>query len=666
MKAFIKKSLFALIASLIVISGVFAIQSFTVNPSSISQSIDVSQSSAAQIAIQNTGDENISFIISKENLINGGNTIILALNQTTITDLEPGQTRNIEYSYNSGTNPGVFQGSILVSQSDNLSNNISIPVQVTVNSVSNPSQDGRLEIITPNVGEPGEGTIRLSGEANDRTILDIRLENIGDETIQITNVRTTTLDGRSSFDRIRTSDIRIDKTSFSLQKDDREIIELRVDIPRNIEVDIYQGDFIIETQNHGNFIWSLEVDVYTDSDDDIYVRDNLGDIRNKMLRLVGESGENIRNALFYVQNDAGSTQNGIYFELASDLREQNSANTIARSTVSFSPSTLSNFRNGDRESVRLSINIPSNAATGTYYADVNVLKANGERLDSFRLELRVVGDIYVKDIIIPENSKPGDLVDVKVTVRNQGSQLYRNIVIRGILFDITTGSSDIFETTSSFLLDVGEEVERTLRFRLPHDAIHGSHTLEIRVQAPGEEIIEIRRLDVVRPLRNIEIQTNSINPVTARCDFNLYSYLKVQNLGRFSEQIRFVAQIQGTDISAESNLIDIGVDQVMQDTKVLDISSLEPGNYKLLQRVLIGSIFETVESNFQVLECSDSTIGGIDIEDLNNQNNNQTNQTITDKEGFTLFGEEVEPTTIYLATAVGIVIILIIISLFFL
>ena len=280
MKSFIKKSFLAILASMFVLTSVFALQNFTVNPSSVTQSIDVSSSFSNVLTIENVGDENISLQITKENLISGSSTISLNLNQSSIVNLTPGGLIQIEVSYTSSTTDGVFDGLVTLTNVDNTSHFEVVNFEVTVNQPPI-SQDGRLEIVSPSIGEPGDGIIRMSGEPYERISLDLRFENIGDETIVITDIITTNFNARSSSDRIRTSDVDFDITSFTLQPDDREYVEFEIDIPRDIDVDLYEGDLIVQTQNHGEFIWEVEIDVYSDSEDEVYVRDNYADVRNK-------------------------------------------------------------------------------------------------------------------------------------------------------------------------------------------------------------------------------------------------------------------------------------------------------------------------------------------------------------------------------------------------
>lgn len=664
MKNLLKKTLFVFFASILVSTGIYAVQDFTVSPSSITQSIDVSQSQTQSFTIENTGDENISLLISKEDLQDSSSSITLNLGTTIIEDLTPGSTRNFQVTYNSGTNSGNYTGNVTIENFDNSSMLEVIPFDVEVNDVQTNPNQGNLEIITPNVGEPGEGTIRLSGELDDRIYLDIRFENIGDNQIEITDIETTDLDNRRSSDRIRSNDISFDITDLTLDVDQRDFVELRLDIPRNIEIGTYTGDLIVDTQNNGEFIWEIEVEVFSNEIDDIFFRDNFGEIRSGVLSVIGEPGESIRNRIFYVESDSDFDVSGITYELDSDLEEQNSANSIDRSTVTFSPSSL-RIRDGDREDVRLDMSIPRDTPTGTYSTDVNLLNSNDDILDTFRLEVRVIGDIYVQSIEYPEEIEPGELVDVVVNVRNQGSQLYRNIVVRGTIFDVDSANTDLSEVSSSFLLDSRENEEKTLRFRIPDGASHGSNTLEIRVQYQGEEITELEKIDIVRPTENVVFESNSINPRTITCDDSMYSYIRVENLGRFTEEIKFLAQIQGTNIESESSFIDINVDRSIQNTQVLDVSSLEPGTYTVLQRVQVGSIYKTQESQLVVNECGGSTTGGVDIEDLNNQTQNG-NQTQTTDDNMNIFGLELEPLTFYLVTGLSILIILIIISLFFL
>lgn len=121
MKSKFIKTLFAFFFVFLFTMIVNGVEDFSVNPNSFSITKELSQSGNGVITIENTGDENISISISKVNLVNGTNTISLNLDKTSINGLQNGSSENLTFSFNSGTNSGVFRGLISFENSNNAS-----------------------------------------------------------------------------------------------------------------------------------------------------------------------------------------------------------------------------------------------------------------------------------------------------------------------------------------------------------------------------------------------------------------------------------------------------------------------------------------------------------------------------------------------------------------
>lgn len=634
-----------------------AVQSFSVSPTTFTQSVNVSTSGSGSFVITNTGDETLNLTLSKVNLASGSNTITLNLNTTTINNFANGSAQTIGFSYTSGAQTGTYTGSISVVNSNNNTQTTNIPLTVTVS--SNVPTGSSLNIVDI------KSTIVMSADIDERETKTLRLENDGN--VSFTNVRfsITDLEGQDSNDQIDSSDVDFDPNGFNLASGSARNVEIEVDMPRNIEVDTYEGTLTITTNEGFTKSYSFEV-VAGGEDVDVIIEDNSADVRAALLTMIGEEGDTLRNYEFSVSNEGDIDVNSLRFELDGDLKEEFSSNTISTSAVTFFPSSI-DLDSGDEDVVEVRVAIPEGQVSGNYFANIRVESSSGELYDDIRLKVKVIGDVYIKAITFDDKIDQGDDLDVSVAVKNQGSQLYRNVKISATLFDADSGNTDIHESSSSFLLDVGQEKNESLKFQIPEDATDGSHTLEIRVDFGDEQIVEVEDVVISRPLHNIVVDSFAISPSSVSCKDDVYTYIKVKNLGKYDEDIKITSQIEGTDEVKTTSTFELSVDDVMQKNLVLNVEGIAPGEYKVTQRVSYsGNLFIKKESTLKVLECDD--VPSIIVKPTNQTNTNTTTTDLdkTSDDKVKVFGKEIEKTTAYLGAGVGTVFILIIFALFLL
>lgn len=643
--SFVFALVIALFASMMLVS---AAQSFTISPTSVSETKTIGDTGSGVITIENTGNESLNVTISKENLLRTGESITLSINATSYIDIAAGATRQVEYTYDTtGTAAATFDGSVTVVNTQNSSQTATTNLTVITELASGAS----LQITNHD-----DGSIDLTGDIDEREDENLRFRNNGNITLNNFQFDVSDLVGIS--DEIESNDIDFDDEGFDLEPGDSQSVEMEIDIPSGISEDTYEGTLTVET-DEGNFEFIISIEVTAD-DIDVVFDFNGGEVRDGVLEMVGEEGELIDDYEFIVDNDGEIDLSNLRFELDGDLEEEFSSNTIAASRVTFSPSTL-DLDEGEDDNVEVRVDVPDGQTTGNYYGDIQVLTSNGRQLDELTLKVRIIGDIFISSIDFDEEVSPGDTVEVDVVVKNQESRLQRNVRVSGTLFDVDSSNSDISETTSSFILDVREEKTQTLRFKLPEDATDGGKTLEITVDFEDGELTELEEVQIVRPDHKISIESYSVNPGVVVCEDNLFTLMRIKNLGRFDEDVRVTAEIQGQPIIAETGLFELEEDDITQRNLVLDVSSLEPGTYTVEQRAIYSGVFEKRESLVTIARC-----GGADI-DVKPIEDNLTNETIyTDDGKVKIFGSEVEPITIYLGTGIGIIFLLIVVALFLL
>jgi uncharacterized membrane protein len=402
----------------------------------------------------------------------------------------------------------------------------------------------------------------------------------------------------------------------------------------------------------------------TESDEeDVFIETFSGDVRSSELIVFAEPGDSIDDYEIVVKNDGSGRVNDLRLRVDGDLEAENSENTIPAGNIEFSPNPF-DVDDRDEEDIEFLIDIPDDQPTGDYLADIELVSASGKKLDDILLRVKVIGDIYISDLDVPESVEIGENYNVAVTVKNQGNKVYRNVKITGTLFDVEYGNGDIIESSSSFILNSGDNKEIDLRFAIPDDAQDGDATLEIKVSYDGEELYELESVSIERPTNNIIIDSYGINPRVAQCDKQLFAFIKFRNLGKFDKDIKVSTEIIGTNIIQSSQTYELGVDDIDQQNMVLDISNLEGGEYKVVQKITTSGQTLRKESDFRVINCSSGS-PGVDINPINNTSGNQTgNVTDNGEDKIDLFGTQIDKTKIYLGAGLIFVIALIIIGLF--
>lgn len=651
----------AFLAFLMAISLSFAVQDYSLTPGSFSLDVFQNQSGSGIITVENTGDEDLNLTVMADDAVSNSFNFPVNLDVNSIKNLAPLETASIEFSFTAENDVANYDLDIFVGLESDMSNNKTVSVDIDVLEVKNYS----LEI------DDFNDVIEFRAEIDERERERLRFRNTGNSILRDFQFTITDLEGEDSGDDIDRDDIDFSDEDFDLEPGESESITIEIDVPRNIEPDIYVGVLTVET-DEADFKWDIEVEVFG-GDIDVRISQNSLYVDDGVLEIVGEAGELIDDYEFEIVNDGDIDVRDLTFEVDGALEEEFTSSFIPASAVSFSPSII-DLDSDDEDFIEVKIDVPENQQSGNYFGEIRIISEDDDEYDSIRLKVRVVGDVFIESVEFDESVNPGDILEVDVKVKNQGSKLYRNVKVEGTIFDIDIASTDLIESSSSFLLDIDEEEVKTLRFRIPDDATDNGHTLEIRVQYGDEELVEIEQVTVDRPNYLIEFESSAINPRVAKCDTSVYSYIKVRNLGKYDEDVEFSSKVIDTNIEQVTFVRELGVDETVQQNHVLDISSLEPGSYQIEQRVSFGgSFFEKREFDLRIDSCSDTT--GVDLKPINETGNgnegNETgvgiNETLSDNDGeeiVVLFDQEFEKTTVYLMSAIGVVFLLIIVSLF--
>lgn len=642
------------LALVLAMSFVSAVQSFSVSQTSFSQTAIIGSTGTGSFSVTNTGNESITINLNDTDLSLGSNTMTLSLSSTSVTLATNGASSTITFSYDTtGESPGTYTGSIGVFNSANTNDLTTVSLSTVVSSAS-----GALIELANN----DDGVIEMAGDIDERNVDErVRFRNEGNISLTGVTISISDLEGDSSGDDIDRDEVDFDENNFDLDEGDSQRVEIEIDIPDDIEEDLYVGTITVDTDQGESFTFTLELTVSAD-DLDVEISRNGENVRSGVLEVFGEAGELVDDFNFIVINDGNVDLQNLEFELDGDLEEEFSSASIDESAVTFNPTQL-DLDGDDQEDVEIKIQIPEGQASGTYFADLKVFTSSGNELDEITLQLEVVGEIFISGISFNEDVEPGDILNVEVKVRNQESKVQRNVKVTGTIFDIDTANSDVTETSSTFILNAKEEKTETLRFRVPEDASDGSHTMEVRVTFGSEEIVKVEEVNVKRPSAKMGVESFVINPATAICDDQVLTFTKIKNLGRFEEDVKITAEIVGTSVKAQTSTFEVEVDEIVQRNLALDISNLDPGTYTVREKIAYASQFEEVTSTLRVEVCRDNI--GVDVKPIDptdNGENSNSNSTSADK--VNLFGQELEKSTVYLGSGIGAVVILIVIALF--
>lgn len=643
-----------------------AATNFSVSPSSVSQTVDVSEYGSFLLNITNTGSADMDFTVSDTDLSDGSHTITLTANDTSIDAVAADESALVNISYTVGSDAGTYTGNVIIAESGNSSNNVTVAISVIVNGPSVKFEDyGSTLTMDIDVDDNSETKTFVLVNDGNVTITDIEIDldstfSGDNDDIDDNDFEINGNDGDETyvFDDEEGS-------GFSMDVGDTYNVKLKLNIPSNLDVDDYRGDidvsFKVGAVSYSE-TFTLKV-VATSENEDIFIEQNSLYVKDGVLEITAEAGESVDDYEFIVVNDASYDIDNLTFKLDGNLQEEDSSRYIAKSLVSFNPDSL-DIADRDEENVEVLIDISDDQATGTYLADIELYDSQGRKKDTISLRLKVVGDVYVEEINYDKNVLPGDVLEVEVVVKNKGSKIYRDVDISATLFDIDIGKGDMTESSSKFILNVNEEKTVTLRFKVPEEASDGSHTMEVTVEYGDSDFTEVEEVIVDRPANNIVVDSYSINPRVAKCDKELFTYIKFKNLGKYDKDVKVTVEIEGTNVKKSSSTYELTVDEIDQSSNILDITSLEPGNYNVVQKINYDGLFIKKESAFTVLECINTSVGVI-VKPLDNETmNNETGVTDIDK--ITIFGNDFEKPTVYLGGGVGLVVILIVIALFML
>ncbi len=656
----IKYIIHILIAITLAITTAFSVQDFTVtgNLNDGTQAPNVDRTLAIQL--ENTGNESITLDLSENDATDGSNSVTLDLSQTSVT-LAEGETTTINLIYNTKSYEGTYTGTITIVNSENTSQSQSLTFTLTVEI---PRVNEASLVL---VGDVVSGNVITFDEVEidkKTSFYNIRLVNNGNVTI--TDISYDMDDLNGDDDDIDEGNVEIENRAIkNFEVDELEVGEstdsdFKFDLGK-IDVDEYRGDLTITGNDPSNnkisVVYRIVVNTFSDEEDIKFSNSN-------PITIIEEPGNTINDLELEITNNGANTVEGLILEVEEEFSQESGSNVLPLTAFSFSEPGRFTLDEEDEISIDLDIDIPKELAQGTYSGDIRILNKDNEELDSIRLEIKVTGDVFIRSIELPDSIKPDEILDLEITLANQGNQVFRDVRIEAVIEDIDSAQSDLDQTTDTFLLDVNQDVTKRLRFIIPEDAQDGQKAIEITVTYDNneQEIVEIESIRIDREPYFIEVQSYSVSPNVIKCDTSIFANIRVENLGQYDDELLVVSEIVGTGIKATTNEIDLNTDDDYSFRNVLDITNLEAGTYEVVHTIRSKDQKE-VSNTIRVQDCASQGNTGLEFQDLNTTgvSYNETSDSTIE-----LFGEEFENTTVYLGGGLIVIILLIIVSLFLL
>ncbi|MBI2107097.1 lamin tail domain-containing protein [Candidatus Woesearchaeota archaeon] len=347
--------------------------------------------------------------------------------------------------------------------------------------------------------------------------------------------------------------------------------------------------------------------------------------------------------------------------------------SVEDKTVNFEfPSSLSLLA-GSTSPVNLKADAPEQFKAGVYSGSLS-LKTN-KQTTTLPLEIEVIPDICEEgikgsdisiDITDPdkgENLKPGDKIDVDISVKNKGNT--RDISVEGILWNVDKDEEVESIEIDSIEIDKGDTEKDDFDFEItvPEDVEDDKIVLYIKAFEDGseEEACNVQSvgLDVDRERNDVRI-VEVVAPKELKCDSNTVIRVNARNFGKDDEKAFFRITNYDIGLNLESRTFDIKEFDKNGDFVSESMSFNVPvtDNEKSLFIVSIvyndGADMQSVDKEIQITCGEDKTIeSSVDMEADSNEKDGNT--LITGDKGVSViksYNEEIESDGLLIQTAV--------------
>ena len=662
-----KKVFISLFFLMFSITGVFGVQDFSVSKNSLTFQTQHSQGGSDTFTITNTGNESINLTLTPPNLQGGSFTLSSNLNSTNIQNLENGSSSQITFSYNAPTNVAHYTGTILISNTNNPTQDKSISVSIDVNSQEYNSQ--LILVDSFNTNTVLSNLSFLIEDKGDTERIDFKIKNVGSSNYSNVKARVVVVDD----DEFEDDDFEIEDNRYSsLNIDDLNINTLSKDLEfeYNSQSDIKAGNYQARLELYSNSQSStilLSIPIYvsvTARSEDTEISRTGEDVVAGVLTYTLDPGQ-AETLDLEIKNLGVDDVRGFSLEVKEDLKEESSTKIFLKSNIEFSSSSSLDVNGEDDRRIRVKVSVPDEQEIGSYFGEIRLLDQEGDEISSIELKIRVIDDIYIDKILLNEKLsgnievKPGTELKVEIEIENDGATRIEDVQVFGEINNIA-GTSDLKENTNSFVLSGNKNVKQTLYFEIPKNAKDNLYEVEIRLEYDSNILVERKNFRVVRDEHKVIFNSFGLSSRLAQCRDTIDSFITIENIGKRDEDIIYTANIKNTSISDSVTFLLEESEERSRAIK-LDISNLKQGDYTVEQKIVYGTLTKKEDISLKVLNCSSQDKTGVEIRKIggNTTGNRTENQSSLEKLG-------ANSTTFALGIGLVFLIFLLIIGTFFL
>lgn len=341
------------------------------------------------------------------------------------------------------------------------------------------------------------------------------------------------------------------------------------------------------------------------------------------------------------------------------------------------PGTL-NLLAGSTSTINLKTDVPEQFKAGVYSGSLN-LKTN-KQTTILPFEIEVIPDICEEgikgndisvDITDPdkgENLKPGDKLDVDVSIKNKGDT--RDISVEGILWNVDKDEEVESVDVESIEIDKGDTEKDDFDFEItvPEDVEDDKIVLYVKAFEDGNEeqacAVQSVGLDVDREKNDVRI-VEVVAPKELKCDSNAVVRVNARNFGKDDEKAFFRVTNDNLGLNLESRTFNLkefdkNGDFVSETISFkVPLAKTEKSTFIVSVIYNDGADMQSVDKEVPIVCGEDKTIeSDVDTEVVSNE---KDNTIITGDKGVSVvrsYNQEVESDTLLVQTAVFLSIVL--------
>ena len=541
--------------------------SVTPDPLSLNNGVP-GQSIKGTITVLNRVNELLSLTVIKQNLVGGSKTITadkIIVTPSSFT-LEGSQSKSVEITVNVplGLPAQFYEGQFEIK--DNHNNNVFFLVRLNIQSVDKIVVEN-FDLDTPLI---------ITGQENEDRTGRFVVRNDGSTSITLDELTSFKINNSADFsDGDKTMSITFDivdaQGSKVLAPGDKANVDVKVNIPNNIELDTYSGSVTI-TGGTATAQFNLEVRVHPELCED-------GPIGNFDIT-INEPDNGDEFAPGKIMNIEVEVENNDDDDINDVIVEAFLYNIDADDEIERVESKPKDIDEGDSEEFDIDLEIPIEDIDedDEYILFVKGLEDGnedehcGENQITIDIE-REKNDVIVSSVTAtPSSAEPGNSVDITVTVVNVGSNKEEDVALRIFVPELGWDKTSLLFSLGKGDDEDNDRIER-FTFQVPPTVKAGIYSLLATVTFDEGD----QKADGFGEITIVEGEVSPVVDVDAT--------LRIQSVSE-TEDNEFTVGVAVTNEETEERSYTVDVDANWAEQISPQIFTLEGGNTKIVQFVV--------------------------------------------------------------------------------